>query len=189
MKALRLAFVLLATVCLACCAARAASLPRPFSIKDPVERLRATLACAKDDPVSAGCVFSAASGLEFGPDGPDLEEAAAELYASTNLQSGNTGKQPDKNVYAGKYRPFISEWLSNTGVTGYSTTAWYLITNPADVSAFRIGFLNGNRKPTVQQGTPAFSTLGKQFRIYYDYGVGQGEKRAWVKSTGVAAVT
>jgi len=76
MKALRLPSCLLATVCLTCCAARAASLPRPYSVKDPIERLRAILAWAKADPASAGCVFSAASGLEFDHDDPKLEEAA-----------------------------------------------------------------------------------------------------------------
>ncbi len=118
---------------------------------------------------------------------PDLEEEADELYASTTVNTGGssrTDKVPNKNVHAGKYQPVVSPYLSNTGYTGYSTTAWYLLADPADVACFGIAYLNGNERPTIEEVDVNKDTLGKAWRGYFDFGVCQVDKRGGVKSTG-----
>jgi hypothetical protein len=41
-----------------------------------------------------------------------------------------------------------------------------------------VGFLNGQRAPTVEQADADFDTLGIQVRGYFDFGVSKGESRA-----------
>ncbi len=118
---------------------------------------------------------------------PDLEETADELYVSTNVNTGGsstTAKVPNRNVHAGKYVPVVSPYLSNTSYTGYSTTAWYLLGDPADVACFGIAYLNGNERPTIEEVDVNNDTLGKAWRGYFDFGVCQVDKRGGVKSTG-----
>jgi len=117
---------------------------------------------------------------------PELRVAADELYVSTNLQSGNTGKQPDKNVFAGKYKPVESPYLSNSAFTGYSTTAWYLFGNPNDVAAFGIAYLNGRETPVVENADLPADVLGRAWRGYFDFGVCQVDHRGAVMSKGAA---
>lgn len=121
--------------------------------------------------------------------GPENEEAADELYASTNVNTGGsstTNKVPNKNTYAGKYRPVMSSYLSNSTYSGYSTTAWYLLADPQDLSTIEVVFLDGQEMPTIEEAEADFSTLGVQFRGYHDFGVSKKEYRAGVKSKGAA---
>jgi phage major head subunit gpT-like protein len=117
---------------------------------------------------------------------PEEESTADELYVSRNLQSGNTGKQPDANVFGGKYQPKCSAYLSNSSYTGYSTTAWYLLADPNDVATIEVAFLNGNESPTVETAEADFNTLGVQMRGYFDFGVSKQDYRGGVKSKGAA---
>lgn len=114
---------------------------------------------------------------------PELEAIADNLYANRNL--GNV-KVSDANIYAGKYRPVVSAWLSDSEFTGYSTTAWFLLRNAADLAAVHVSFLNGNTTPTIESADADFDTLGIQFRGYHDFGVDQAEYLAGVKSKGAA---
>ncbi len=120
---------------------------------------------------------------------PDLEEAAQELYVSTNLNTGGsatTEKVPNRNIHANKYVPVVSPYLSNSNYTGYSTTAWYLLADPADVACFGIAYLNGNERPTVEEADVRNDTLGQAWRGYFDFGVCQVDKRGGVMSKGAA---
>lgn len=114
---------------------------------------------------------------------PELEAVADNLYANRNL--GNV-KVADANIYAGKYRPVVSPWLSDSTVTGYSTTAWFLLRNPSVAAAVVVSFLNGQMAPTVESADADFSTLGIQFRGYHDFGVDQADYLCGVKSKGAA---
>ena len=120
---------------------------------------------------------------------PDLEEAAQELFVSTNVNTGGsstTEKVPNRNVHANKYIPVVSSYLSNSNYTGYSTTAWYLLADPADVAAFGIAYLNGNERPTVEEVDIRADALGQAWRGYFDFGVCQVDKRGGVMSKGAA---
>jgi len=120
---------------------------------------------------------------------PELEVAALELYASVsvdNYTASGTTKVPNKNIWSNRFPPVVSPYLSNSSYTGYSTTGWYLFADPADVAAFELAFLRGQRQPTIESADTDFNTLGKQFRAYLDFGVAQADHRGAVKSKGAA---
>lgn len=114
---------------------------------------------------------------------PELEAAAEALYANQNL---GAVKSSDANIYANKYRPVVVPWLSDSSFTGYSTTAWYLFRNPAELPMMVASFLNGNEAPTVEDTDADFDTLGVQFRGYHDFGCDQAEYLCGIKSKGAA---
>jgi len=98
--------------------------------------------------------------------------------ASTKYMTGNP--------HAGKFTPIRSSYLSNSTITGYSTTAWYLMANPNDVAMIEAVFLNGNQSPLIEEADADFSELGVQMRAYMDFGVNKQNYRAAVKSKGAA---
>ena len=67
-------------------------------------------------------------------------------------------------------------YLTTAGTASQST--WWLVANPNDIAAMEVGFLNGQRQPTVEQADADFDTLGIQVRGYFDFGVSKGESRA-----------
>ena len=120
---------------------------------------------------------------------PELEAIASELYTSTNNNTGGaatTEKVPNRNIYAGKYQPVITPYLSNTAYTGYSLTAWYLLADPMDISTIEVVFLNGVETPTVETADADFNTLGIQMRGYFDFGVAKQDPRGGIKSKGTS---
>lgn len=120
---------------------------------------------------------------------PELEVIAMELFTSTNYNTGGaatTEKVPNRNIFANKYLPVVSNYLSNSSYTGYSTTAWYLLADPADVPVIETVFLNGVESPTVESAEAEYNQLGIYLRGYHDFGVTKQEKRGGIKSKGAA---
>jgi ATP-dependent protease ClpP protease subunit len=117
---------------------------------------------------------------------PALKVVAEQLYKDTVVNEAATAgsPKPNSNPHAGKFKPASSPFLSNAGITGYSTAAWYHLADPADVAAFEIAFLRGQRTPTVEQGVPDFSTLGILWRCFFDFGVARADFRGAVKNAG-----
>lgn len=116
---------------------------------------------------------------------PQLIDTANGLYRSDQLNettTANKGK-PATNTWKGMFEPIISPYLSNSSMTGYSTTTWYLLADPRDVPAFQVAFLRGKRVPTIESADTAFNTLGWQTRCYFDFGVSQIDYRGIVKCT------
>jgi len=133
--------------------------------------------------------------------GTALSVLAAELYTQTNLQgvqTANTKKRPDGNPHVGKWQPIVSPYLNNTSVTqripdeagaaisGQSATQWLLLPSPNNPNgAVIIGsFLNGNKRPIINQADAAFDTLGLLWRAYHDAGVDDGDPVLGVHSAG-----
>lgn len=117
------------------------------------------------------------------------EVTADELMVSTNLNTGGSStknKVPNRNVWAGKYTPVSTPYLSNSSYTGYSTTAWYLLADPRDVPVIEVAFLNGVENPTVESADADFNTLGIQVRGYHDFGVSKQDYRGGVMSKGAS---
>ena len=113
-----------------------------------------------------------------------LSWKADKLYVGGNL---NVGSGPgEENTHRNKYRPVVSPWLSDTAISGYSLTAWYLFRNPRSMAPIAVSFLNGNETPTVESADADFSTLGIQFRGYFDFGCDLAEYLAGIKSKGAA---
>lgn len=118
---------------------------------------------------------------------PENEAMADELFQSTSNNTGGSSSEarvPNKNTHAGKYRPIVSTYLSNTAYSGYSTTAWYLLGNPLDVPGIEVRFLNGQQQPTVESSNADFNTLGIDMRGYFDFGVEKQDPRCGVKVKG-----
>jgi hypothetical protein len=111
--------------------------------------------------------------------------AARELFNSTNIVTGSTGKNMSTNVFASRYRPEVSSYVGNTALGG-SQTAWYLLANPSDLATIQVVFLNGQETPIIEEADADFDTLGVQMRGYFDFGVAKQEWRAGVKSKGAA---
>jgi phage major head subunit gpT-like protein len=117
-----------------------------------------------------------------------LETTAREAMASQFVLGPTTAKTPAVNIWQNAFTPITSPWLSNTNLTGASSTAWYLLADPADMAALKIAYLNGQQTPTVEffglDADP--NVLGVTWRVYWDFGVALAEYRSGVKSKGAA---
>lgn len=103
---------------------------------------------------------------------PELETVADQLYTARN---GATVKASDVNTFANKYQPIVANQLSDSSITGYSTTAWYLLGDKSQGTPVVVSFLNGQETPTVESADADFNTLGIQFRGYHDFGCDLGD--------------
>jgi len=116
---------------------------------------------------------------------PELEATARKFYVAQELRDTTAStRYPTANLYQGRFRPVVVPELSNSNYTGYSTTAWYLLANPAVLATAIMCFLNGVQSPTIESADADFNTLGVQMRGYHDFGVAFAEYRAGVKSAG-----
>ena len=113
-----------------------------------------------------------------------LYAKAAQVMASTELRDTTSStKYPVANPHAGKFQVVTSPYLSNSTLTGYSATSWYLLANPAELATIEVAFLNGIETPTVEQADADFNVLGIQMRGYFDFGVAKQDAKAGVKNT------
>lgn len=116
-----------------------------------------------------------------------LNVTATQLTRDTEVRDTTAStKYTTGNPHAGKFSVVRSAYLSNTAITGYSTTAWYLLADPADMPVIEVAFLNGQESPVVETAEADFNTLGVQMRGYFDFGVNKQEYRGGVKSKGAA---
>jgi len=116
-----------------------------------------------------------------------LNVTASTLMKSAELRDTTAStKYLTVNPHAGKFDIVRSAYLSNTTITGNSTTAWWLLANPNDLPVIEVAFLNGQQTPTVEDSDADFDTLGIQMRGYFDFGVKKQEYRGGVRSKGAA---
>lgn len=121
-------------------------------------------------------------------DVPAIELMNAQFIVMAGLASTSAAsKQPNTNIWKGRFKPVMSRYLSNAAYTGYSTTAHYLFANPAILPVIQIAALNGQMTPTVQQAGQdwQFNMLGISMRGWGGVGVGMQNFRGAVKSAGV----
>ncbi len=123
---------------------------------------------------------------------PELDNAALELMnaqfiimaglASTSAAS----KQPNTNIYKGRYKPLMSRYLNKSAYTGYSTAAWYLFANPGVIPVIQIAALNGQMTPMIQTAGQdwQFNQLGITMRGWGGVGANPQNFRGAVKSAG-----
>jgi len=115
----------------------------------------------------------------------DLEASARKLYVSQEMRNTTAStKTMVANIYFNRFKPIVVPELSNSGYTGYSATAWYLLCNPAILASAHVCFLDGKQAPTIESTDADFNTLGIQSRGYHDFGVTMSEYRASVQSAG-----
>ena len=93
-------------------------------------------------------------------------------------------KYTTSNPHAGKFTAVRSSYLSNASLTGYSTTAWYLLADPMDLPVIEVAFLYGVQSPTVETADADFDQLGVQMRGVFDFGAKKQAYRGGVKMAG-----
>lgn len=115
-----------------------------------------------------------------------LYVAASNFMNSTYVANNTTANTTTlgNNPFSGMFKVVRSSYLSNSSLTGYSTTGWYLLADPNDLPVIETAFLNGRETPTVESADADFDMLGVQMRGYFDFGVALQEYRAGVKSAG-----
>jgi hypothetical protein len=112
---------------------------------------------------------------------------AALLDPQSKLITGASSTLSDVNVFAGRFRLESSAYMHNTAYTGYSSSAWYMMADPSELSTIEIVALNGRVEPVVESADADFNQLGIQMRGYSDVGVALQEFRACVKADGGAS--
>lgn len=131
--------------------------------------------------------------------GSNQKATAIQLYKDQAIRDSTistaTSQIMVQNHYANRFTPINSPMINNTylrdmdnkALTGQSQTAWWLFADPAILAAIHVGFLNGNNVPMLESGPLSFDTLGIAWRSVSDFGVGEGDFRAVIKSTGVGS--
>ena len=105
---------------------------------------------------------------------PELEPKAAQLMTQSALVVSSLGStsskalEPSANVFAGRYRIISSNYLT-------SSSTWWLLSDPADLAALDIVFLNGQQVPTIEQVQVDTQLLGIGLRGFMDFGVTKAE--------------
>lgn len=118
-----------------------------------------------------------------------LHARAMQIYKSTEVRysyASGDAVDPIANPHGGKFEPVKSVWLSNSQLSGNSTTGWYLFARPRDLAAIEVVFLNGRQTPFVEQADADFGSLGINMRSYYDFGVELQDHRGAVFSKGTS---
>ena len=116
-----------------------------------------------------------------------LSAIGTQLWKSVDVRDTTAStKYPTFNPHLGKFRTEVSRYLSNSSYTGHSTTAFYLLADPNDLSVIEVAFLDGQESPTIESADARFDVLGVDFRGYHDFGVALQDPRAGVKSKGSA---
>ena len=112
------------------------------------------------------------------------------MYAKQICESqyvvGGNARNPQLNSVAGLLQVVQSPYLSNATYEGNSKTAWYILGGKDEMPAFEVGFLKGQRTPTIEQGEINFDQLSVGFRCFYDLGIGLIDPKGAVKVTGIA---
>jgi phage major head subunit gpT-like protein len=90
------------------------------------------------------------------------------------------------NPFAGILQPVSSAYLQDTGISGYSSKAWYLLCNPLDVPMIQTAFLFGVQTPTIEAVELPSDMLGIGMRGIFDFGVAKQEYRGAAKMKGEA---
>jgi len=123
---------------------------------------------------------------------PGLAVTANQLHQDSQLisalvsTSGSPTQQFGTNPHKGLYRPVVSQYLSNATITGYSTTAWYLmVAATSSAYAQEVAFLNGSQMPIVERDDMSFDRLGIALRWWLSYGVAMGNPRGAQRNDGV----
>jgi hypothetical protein len=110
------------------------------------------------------------------------------LIATVLLDESTPQLDANANVYEGRFggRALTSPYMDLASITGYSTTAWYLLADPNVYPCMEVAYLNGQQTPTVTyfglDTNPA--QLGITWQVFFDFGVALAEWRAGVKSAG-----
>jgi len=114
-------------------------------------------------------------------------DAMALMDAQSQLITGASSTISNANPFRGRFRVESSPYISNSSYTGYTSSGWWMLANPADMPVIEIVALNGRIEPTVETADAAFNVLGVQMRAVADVGVKRQEYRGGVYADGGAS--
>ena len=120
---------------------------------------------------------------------PSALKVVAEMLMKSTIVNETTKEneaKPNQNPHAGKFEAISTSYLSNPGIKGSSSKAWYLFADPNRLPAIEVAFLGGQDRPTVERADADFNVLGIQFRGYIDFGVKEQDYRGVIKIKGEA---
>lgn len=116
---------------------------------------------------------------------PNVLYPTAQRLTMSTVLIGGDAVVPAGNIIANyKLTPVASPYLTNANYTGNSDTGWYLFADPNQVDTFEIGYFRGRTAPTVEFAESNFSTLGMDFRVYWDFGVREQDHRGMLFNKG-----
>ena len=101
--------------------------------------------------------------------------------------SGVSGKIPVDNPHQERFQPRSSPYLTHPTFGTPDSNAWYMFSNPRDIAAINLRFLDGKQTPVIESNQVSFDMLGVQFRAYFDFTIAVEDHRAAVKCTGAVA--
>jgi hypothetical protein len=110
---------------------------------------------------------------------PELEPKAVQLMTQSALivtalgSTSSKAVEPSANPFVGRYKIVTSNYLTAAATPANST--WWLLADPADLSALDVVFLNGQQVPTIEQVMIDYQLLGVGLRGYMDFGVIKAE--------------
>ncbi len=118
-----------------------------------------------------------------------LSNTAKQLVRDTQVVAVGVGDEasvtPGANPHGGSFVKLDTPWLENANLTNNSTAGWYLIAKPqGSAGLLEVGFLNGQKNPTIEEGELDFSQLGMSLRGYWDFGIAQQDGRYGVFNVG-----
>lgn len=101
--------------------------------------------------------------------------------------TGESSTKPNVNPFKGRFTVESSPYISNTSYTGYTSTGWWMLADPNELSVIEIAAYQGRVEPTVESAQADFNTLGVQFRGVSRVGVKRQEYRGGVYADGGAS--
>ena len=105
-----------------------------------------------------------------------LEATAAQILVSTaDPSASNSGVA---NIYRNAMNLIVDAELDD-----YSSTAYYVAANPADIDTIEVTYLNGNQQPILESQV-GFDFVGIRWRILDDFGVTALDYRGLAKNAG-----
>lgn len=120
-----------------------------------------------------------------------LDFTARQLLNSSQLTTVGGGTNTTNIVTA---NPLLSKdlqivttpFLNSQSISGSSALGWYLFGSPSVVDTFEIGYLRGQRTPTLEQVELPSNMLGMGWRSWFDFGIKEQDHRGMVFSKGEA---
>jgi len=113
---------------------------------------------------------------------PKFRVAAMKLMGSQTINAAD--EEGVLNPWAGMFEVVSSVYLANSTISGYSTDAWYILSDPRDVPVMEVVFLNGQESPTIESSEMDFNRMGIGFRGYHAFGAALQEYRGGLKLKG-----
>ncbi len=126
---------------------------------------------------------------------PGIKVTAEQIMASTGTlvaAPGATGANqatynviPETNPHVGKWAIETTPYLQDSTLSNYvaaDATSYYLLAPTNIAACAEIVYLNGRQTPYIEGEDSDFSTLGFQWRAYFDFGVAAQDYRGGVKA-------